>query len=438
MPLFVMNPDEPLVGVSLEGFDCDRLEYKKLKNIEPFEIEGEFIAYASPDSTYAVTKRLFDGAKREIMIGIYDFSADYVKELLLNARERGVRITLMLDINSEVERALFKKLEQFGCTTVPAPSCANKQVSYFPNCHEKFVVIDNEWVMVQSGNYSKHSIPINEEDGGDPEHFKKGNRDMGVAIQSKVLAAFFKKVLKRDIKLVTHEVSPESLQPEVKALPLLVDFVPEALPVELFPSKRFQPTKPIKVQPVLSPDNYMEEVIALLASAKKSIYIENQYIRSSQPEVSRLLGAVKGAMASNSDLDVRIILGKLFNADDGPKEKDNIKNLKQTFGLALGDNIRYIDTKRFVHCHNKLIIVDEKIVLISSQNWSDTAVSLNREAGLILYYPQMAKYYLKIFESDWSTALKKIPIPGASNTVRPEALFSGDFTEVSPADYEEV
>lgn len=438
MPLFVINPDAPISGASIEGFDCPRSKYNKIKNIKPFKIAGKFVAYASPDSTYAVTKRLFDSAKREIMIGIYDFSAAYVKELLLNAMERNVKVTLMLDVDSQIERDFFKELQQFGCTTVPAPSCSNKKVRFFPNCHEKFIIIDDEWVLVQSGNYSKNSIPFNQEDGVNSAHFKKGNRDMGVAIQSKELASFFKKILISDIKLVLDAVSPEALQPEGRDLPLLVDFVPQLLPAKLFPSKTFIPVAPITVTPVLSPDNYMTEIISLLASAKKSIYIENQYIKSTQPEIIKLLEAISKVKEINQALDVRIILGKVFELKDVPKEKENVENLRIKYDLKLGENIRYIDINRFVHCHNKLIVIDEEEVLISSQNWSDTAVSLNREAGVILKYPEMAQYYSEIFESDWSTALLEVPIPGSDSIIRPESLAQGNYTEVSLADYATV
>ena len=79
-------------------------------NVPDFDVEDEIIAYCSPDSTYAVAKRLFDEASKSIIIGIYDFSADYMKELVLNAVQRGVKVKLMLDIDSKEEQALFDEL----------------------------------------------------------------------------------------------------------------------------------------------------------------------------------------------------------------------------------------------------------------------------------------------------------------------------------------
>ena len=73
--------------------NCQLKPYTKIKTIRPFGVTGKLIAYASPDSTYAVTRRLLDAAKREIMIGIYDFSSDRIKEILLNAMRRGVKPT---------------------------------------------------------------------------------------------------------------------------------------------------------------------------------------------------------------------------------------------------------------------------------------------------------------------------------------------------------
>jgi phosphatidylserine/phosphatidylglycerophosphate/cardiolipin synthase-like enzyme len=416
--------------------NCKLKPYTKLKSVPAISVEDEIVAYASPDSTFAVTKAFLDGAQKSILIGIYDFSSDPIKQLLLKAMRRGVKVKLMLDIDSKDEQALFDDLAQFGATCVEAPSCASKRARYFSSSHEKVIVIDGEWCLVQSGNYSDNSIPPNVEDGGDPDNFVTGNRDSGLAIRSKPLARFFTAVLDSDIELELG--GPEALAaPVTEEAVLLVEAAPKKIPVKLFPSKRFKLRNKLSVQPVLSPDNYMDVVPDAIRRARRSVLIEQQYIRSGEDKVIDLLDALKEAMGGNSDFDSRIILGKIFSRKDLEKERKNLENLQQTYGLKLGRNIRYIDTSRFVHCHNKMVLIDGKDVLVSSQNWSRSAVSQNREAGVLLDHAGICDYFTQIFESDWSTALKQLP--GVEpETLAPETVRSGKFIRVEPGDYREV
>jgi phosphatidylserine/phosphatidylglycerophosphate/cardiolipin synthase-like enzyme len=138
-----------------------------------------------------VTKKLFDAAKKSILIGIYDFSAPHIRQLVLDAMGRGVKVSLMLDIDGQEESRLFDELVDMGTSGVPAPSCANERISVFASSHEKVIVIDDEWTLVQSGNYSNNSIPLNEVDGGAGPAFRSGNRDTGLAIRSSELAKLF-------------------------------------------------------------------------------------------------------------------------------------------------------------------------------------------------------------------------------------------------------
>ncbi|HEV7242761.1 MAG TPA: phospholipase D-like domain-containing protein [Thermoanaerobaculia bacterium] len=442
MPFVVTEAKVESIGAAgfleLVSRNCPLKKYKKINPIKSFDVAGEFIAYASPDSTYAVTRRLLDSAKKEIIIGIYDFSASYMKDILLNAMQRDVKVSLMLDIDGTTEEKIFKELAKFGGTTVPAPSCASKKVSYFPSSHEKVIVIDDTWTLVQSGNYSRNSIPFNEVDGGDPDSFVTGNRDMGVAIRSAPLAKFFAKLLRSDMRL--ELTGPEKLgrRQQQRPEPDLVEAMPKKIPEQLFASKRFNPDDAVSVTPVLTPDNYMNVIPDFLESATQSIFIEQQYIRGSQTDIVKLLTRINAARDKNAALDVRIILGKPFDQEDYEKEQANIKRLRESFGLKLGEHIRFIDIDRFVHCHNKLIIVDEEAVVISSQNWSRTGVGTNREAGVLMRYPDIARYYAEIFESDWKTALKRIPKPPVKEAISPEALAKGNFVEVRAADYQEV
>ena len=66
MPVYVLpiadGPQAavPLAAPTIEAArNCTLETYKKIK-VPAFELEGEMVAYASPDSTYAVTKRFID------------------------------------------------------------------------------------------------------------------------------------------------------------------------------------------------------------------------------------------------------------------------------------------------------------------------------------------------------------------------------------------
>src|SRR5262249_1849645 len=273
-------PKDEIFLPEMVGRNCHLQHYKKVP-VPAVDIDQEIIAYCSPDSTYAVTKRLFDDAKKSILIGIYDFSADYMKALLLDALKRGVKVTLMLDIDSKEEQQLFNDLTDSGVDGVPAPSCASHRVHFFSSSHEKVIVVDDEWCLVQSGNYSENSIPLNVKDGGDRAHFRSGNRDTGLAIRSKKLAKFLTTILDSDMALELN--GPEALAQVAQAVnAFLIEAAPTKVPDTLFPSKTFKLTKALNIQSVLSPDNYMDVIPNKLRAAKKSILIEQQYIRGDQ------------------------------------------------------------------------------------------------------------------------------------------------------------
>ena len=415
---------------------CELDSYEK-RSIPSVSVQSDVIAYASPDSTYAVTKQLFDAAKKSILIGIYDFSASHIQQLVLDAMARGVKVSLMLDIDGQAESRMFDDLVDMGMSGVPAPSCANERVRVFASSHEKVIVIDDEWTLVQSGNYSSNSIPLNEVDGGAGPAFRSGNRDTGLAIRSKPLAELFTDILQSDMARVT--ATPDALRaivPEESAF--LVERAPTRRPSRLFPSKRFNLDAPLRIQPILTPDNYMDVVPGLIRAATKSIFIEQQYIKAKQTNVGVLLECISHARRENPALKVRIILGKIFSREDLQKERDNLAILAERFDLQLDSNIRYVNTDRLVHCHNKMVIIDGAAVLVSSQNWSDFAVTRNREAGLWMPHRDLAQYFQGIFEVDWRTAFRRPEEMFDEEDVTRQALSEGGFIRVERADYEEV
>ncbi len=369
-------------------------------------VTGKMLAYASPDSTYAVTKKLVDSARHSIVIGIYDFSADYMKDALKRAMRRGVSVSLMLDTNPADDPDLFRELKRLGAECVKAPSSsAGNPIAYFGNAHEKIIVVDGELVMIQSGNWSENSIPFNEGDGVVIGEFMAGNRDMGLAVHSPDLAKFFAELVARDMRLALGE--PPGGAPSVVAAVAAVSDSPaseiffESAPASaptLFPSRTFTPSSPVKVTPVVTPENFYATVKEFLRSARRSVRIEQQYIRGGQAAVEALLTEVRAARGAHPDLDIKIIVSPkyLYGA-----EKVKFEKAMENSDLPFDDNYRYLSARHFVHCHNKLIVVDEEKVLLGSQNWSTSGLTTNRETSLLVEHAGVAGYFADIFDADW-------------------------------------
>lgn len=57
--------------------------------------------------------------------------------------------------------------------------------------------------------------------------------------------------------------------------------------------------------------------------------------------------------------------------------------------------------KGLAKLHNKGVIVDGELTLVSSINWGQGAVFRNREAGVIIHSPEVADYFTRVFLWDW-------------------------------------
>lgn len=389
--------------------DAHGLHYPKLppEQFVPRLISGKMLAYASPDSTFAVTRDLLDSAQRSIVIGMYDFNADYVKEHLIRAMQRRVRVSLMLDTNSADEPGLFRELRRLGATCVQSPSSsAGSRFPYFGNAHEKIIVVDDEVVMIQSGNWSRNSIPFNEGDGVTVGMFMPGNRDMGLAVHSAELAVFFSGLIARDMRLAqglpvdmdADEAGEADEAVGPSASEIFFEAAPPEAPSRLFSSLKVIPSTPVRITPAVTPENFQDTLKPLLRSARRNIRIEQQYIRGGQAAVEELLDAIDQARADHPSLDVRIIVSPKYLTD--AQRKAFLKAMSK-HGLEFDDHIRFLSAAHFVHCHNKLIVVDDEKVLLGSQNWSTTGLLSNREASLLVEHAGIAGYYAEIFDADW-------------------------------------
>src|SRR5262249_43803764 len=151
---------------------------------------------------------------------------------------------------------------------------------------------------------------------------------------------------------------------------------------------------PLKVQPLLSPDNYARHTLDLIQSARRSLYIQNQYIKVAKPgqnaaEFTAILDAIVHAI--RDQVDVRIIVRDL------PDTRTQLEALHE-YGVSL-DHVKVLKAT-----HTKGVIVDSSVVMVGSHNWSNDGVLYNRDASLIFYDAGIAKFYEEVFLYDWTRA----------------------------------
>jgi len=88
-----------------------------------------------------------------------------------------------------------------------------------------------------------------------------------------------------------------------------------------------------------------------------------------------------------------------------------INDVARTEHLPLEARCADLTASGFEKIHNKGVIVDNRLVLVSSINWNSNSPNFNREAGVIIEHPGVAGYFNAVFEDDWAPAVRAYEEP---------------------------
>ena len=358
-------------------------------DIQRFQV-ADFEAAVSPDCSYRLIAKALKSAKKEILVYLYNIGADHLRLLLSDAVARRVAVRVMIDRNdpNDGKSEEWEKLQALGVTLREAPSKGTRRV--FTVCHQKFVVVDSQTVVVASANWAATSIPLIVKKG----QYKIGNREWFLRINHAPTAHWFAELFQKDWDIparsnvgLRRATETETLIPSDTVLSAL--FVQPPLLFDTFASKISA-----TVVPIISPVNYLKEISALLASATKSIDIQQQYIKAGNG-VNELLKIVHAR--ANANVRVRIVASPKF--DSWQDTKDTLR------AAGLLSKLKALNLKFFVHCHNKGVLVDDRYAVISSTNWSENSILKAREAGVLVDSVEIANYFGGVFQQDWVTGL---------------------------------
>jgi len=380
---------------------------------KPYQVEKPFLCHVGPDAGWPVLKPFLEGTKKELSVAMYDFNADYIAKTFIDlVREGAIKASLSWDDGmTQDEQAIRKKLrtlQQQADLTAWLVQCG-KGRRFASAYHEKVAVRDHTAFWLSSGNWSKRSQP-DIDPVGDPMQAKgmysKGNREWHIICDDPELSKVFEAYILHDLAASEQEeadgAADAALEHAVKfTLPdlfvpidsLLDQAMELAAPAEPVEPARLPSTRTsVQVQPVLTPDNYLEHINALIDSAQTSLYLQFAYITWSDADKDadfRELLLKLAQMSDRPDLDMRIIMGNNSAAE-------KIRKLVQA---GFNQDVFRVQG----NIHNKGIIVDGKVVLVSSTNWSGDGVLRNRDAGLIIHNEEVAQYYQQVFLDDWDS-----------------------------------
>jgi hypothetical protein len=385
-------------------------------SLEPITAKMTLILHASPEQGWTQLQAFFRGIATDLIVGMYEFTAPHIESALLKALRGTDKLTLTLDsppeppnkreqtveqTHDDLTRALKKRLSFAWALAGLGREAPAKE---FPTSyHIKVAVKDSHAFWLSSGNWNTSNQP--NVDPSDRAALVKAaqtqDRDWHVVCECPQLAKVFRAYLVQDYATAKKaaaapaagpvtamfEAAAPALITSQEALTQLTSHIPQTF----FPAQTVTGT--IKVKPLLTPDDYRKPILDLIIGAKQRFFMQTQYIHTIAPAQDKgnpthmdLINAVVDLIKRG--VDVRLITSEF-------QDHMWIERL-QDAGIDAVEHLRIQP-----HVHNKGMVIDSQIAVVSSQNWSPTGTGDNRDAGLIIYNADAAQYFEKIFLHDW-------------------------------------
>jgi phosphatidylserine/phosphatidylglycerophosphate/cardiolipin synthase-like enzyme len=281
-----------------------------------------------------------DSARLSIDLAIYSLSLRDVRDALIRARERGTLVRVVIESDNQDSSAI-QAIQEAGI-----PLLGDRREGLM---HDKFLVIDRSEVLLGSMNYTYSGVYT--------------DNNALIRIRSVELAEDY--LTEFDEMFVDDKFGPE-----------IVANTPH-------PEIEIGQTR---MQVLFSPDDRVpDHVLSILRKAQESIYFMAFSFTDDD------LGE---AIRSRAAKDV-IVAGVMDS------EQVNF-NIGTEYDLFRQANLDVFLDGNPAQMHHKTIIVDEKIVITGSYNFTRSATTRNDENLLIIYDAQIAEFFMQEFQRIYS------------------------------------
>ncbi len=279
-------------------------------------------------------------SKQSIDIALYGWeSIPEIRNAILNAKSRGVKIRLVYDTSSNQYYSDIKSIISLADeTSTDTPKII---------MHNKFIIFDNSKVITGSMNFARTG-------------FAGFNSDCVIFLDSKEIAELYKEEF---TQMLSGKFHNEKSNVNHKIVIL----------------------GSAKVTPLFSPKDKIitNSILPLINNAKQYIYIPAFLITHDELSSSLISAKKRG-------VNIKIII----DATNTYTARSKVKMLRSA-GIPL--KIENFAGK----LHSKSIIIDDKYIIAGSMNFSKSGENKNDENALIIEDERLARYYKGFFEYLW-------------------------------------
>ena len=288
-----------------------------------------------------------NAAQTSIHIASFEFDLTPVAEALIAAKQRGVDVRWVtdnesgLEADTEPDRGQFKMLQDAGIEVRADTRSALM--------HNKFWIFDGETAWTGSTNITESGV------------FQQNNNT--IVIHSPAIAAIYEREFQEMWDGQFGPKSPSTADQQSVTL--------NGTPIQIY----FSPE-----------DKVLDHMIPIVSSAKSNI----RFMAFSFTDFPLAKAMIDRAAAG---VDTAGIYEKTGSETEGSEMK--------TFYCAHVP-VRQDGNPRFLH--DKIIILDNHIVISGSFNFSSNATENNDENVIIIDSPEIARLYMQEFDRLWSIA----------------------------------
>lgn len=302
---------------------------------------------------------LLDGAQEKVDIANYTFSVRAIEEAVLRAKQRGVTVRVAMDAGQENGDTVATRLVAAGVELRFVPGTGTPAGLQ----HAKFMLVDATTLLTGSNNWSSTGTSINEESSIVIES-RDGDPILGG------FACHFEAIWTKNHTGATACSNAEAA------------FSPGTKPIKMLEEELRRATKTIDVlMHHLAFDDLVKEL----------------------------------AKAAERGVKVRVIVNAADRAEHAGAAWNRL--------FAAGGQIRFKQTNAelFQLMHHKLVVVDDRVVVNGSGNWSGSAFFKNFENYVRYRDPRIARPYRELYDRLWMWSLSSASLDAGKTAAQQHA-----------------